>query len=83
MSPIGSSAAITATLHFVRLPGERLARRERRADGVARKPATDPIKHAAAASNLETQLFGLGTLVQFVKRARHAATAQELPRVAA
>jgi hypothetical protein len=31
-----------------------------------------------APSNLEAQLFGLSTLVQLVKRARHAATAQEL-----
>jgi hypothetical protein len=35
------------------------------------------MKHVAA-SNLEAQLFGLGTLVQLVKRARHAETAQEL-----
>lgn len=35
------------------------------------------MKHVAA-SNLEAQLFGLSTLVQLVKRARHAATAQEL-----
>lgn len=35
------------------------------------------MKHVAA-SNLEAQLFGLGTLVQLIKRARHAATAQEL-----
>jgi len=82
MSPIGPSAAIAATPHFVRLRGEWLARHERRADGVARKPATDPMKHVAA-SNLEAQLFGLGTLVQLVKRARHAATTRELPRVAA
>lgn len=31
-----------------------------------------------APNNLEAQLFGLSTLVQLVKRARHAATAQEL-----
>lgn len=31
-----------------------------------------------APSNLEAQLFGLSTLVQLVKRARHATTAQEL-----
>ena len=31
-----------------------------------------------APSNLEAQLFGLSTLVQLVKRARHAATAPEL-----
>jgi hypothetical protein len=35
------------------------------------------MKHVGA-SNLEAQLFGLSTLVQLVKRARHAATAQEL-----
>jgi hypothetical protein len=35
------------------------------------------MKHVAA-SNLEAQLFGLSTLVQLGKRARHAATAQEL-----
>ena len=35
------------------------------------------MKHVAA-SNLEAQLFGLSTLVQLVKRARHAATAREL-----
>ena len=35
------------------------------------------MKHVAA-SNLEAQLFGLSTLVQLVRRARHAATAQEL-----
>jgi hypothetical protein len=35
------------------------------------------MKHVAA-SNLEAQLFGLSTLVQLVKRARHAETAQEL-----
>src|ERR1700744_5869683 len=35
------------------------------------------MKHVAS-SNLEAQLFGLSTLVQLVKRARHAATAQEL-----
>lgn len=35
------------------------------------------MKHVAA-SNLEAQLFGLGTLVQLIKRARQAATAQEL-----
>jgi hypothetical protein len=35
------------------------------------------MKHTAV-TNLETQLFGLSTLVQLVKRARHAATAQEL-----
>jgi len=35
------------------------------------------MKHVAA-SNLEAQLFGLSTLVQLVKRARHAATVQEL-----
>jgi len=37
----------------------------------------DQMKHVAA-SNLEAQLFGLSTLVQLVKRARHAASAQEL-----
>jgi hypothetical protein len=31
-----------------------------------------------AAGNVDAQLFGLSTLVQIVKRARHAATAQEL-----
>src|ERR1700722_11470913 len=36
-----------------------------------------PMKHVAT-SNLEAQLFGLSTLVQLGKRARHAATAQEL-----
>ena len=35
------------------------------------------MKHVAA-SNLEAQLFGLSTLVQLGKRARHVATAQEL-----
>jgi hypothetical protein len=35
------------------------------------------MKHVAT-SNLEAQLFGLSTLVQLGKRARHAATAQEL-----
>lgn len=35
------------------------------------------MKHTAV-TNLETQLFGLSTLVQLVKRARHATTAQEL-----
>jgi Biotin-lipoyl like/HlyD family secretion protein len=35
------------------------------------------MKHVAA-SNLEAQLFGLSTLVQLVKRARRAETAQEL-----
>jgi multidrug efflux pump subunit AcrA (membrane-fusion protein) len=35
------------------------------------------MKHLAA-SNLEAQLLGLSTLVQLIKRARHAATAQEL-----
>jgi hypothetical protein len=35
------------------------------------------MKHVAAAG-LEAQLFGLSTLVQLEKRARHAATAQEL-----
>lgn len=35
------------------------------------------MKHVAA-SNIEAQLFGLSTLVQLGKRARHAATAQEL-----
>ncbi|QAU46358.1 efflux RND transporter periplasmic adaptor subunit [Bradyrhizobium guangzhouense] len=35
------------------------------------------MKHVAA-PNLEAQLFGLSTLVQLVKRARHAATVQEL-----
>jgi hypothetical protein len=35
------------------------------------------MKHVAA-SNLEAQLFGLSTLVQLVKRARHAGTALEL-----
>jgi hypothetical protein len=35
------------------------------------------MKHVAA-SNVEAQLFGLSTLVQLGKRARHAATAQEL-----
>lgn len=35
------------------------------------------MKHVAA-SNIEAQLFGLGTLVQLIKRARHAQTAQEL-----
>jgi hypothetical protein len=35
------------------------------------------MKHVAP-PNLEAQLFGLSTLVQLVKRARHAATVQEL-----
>src|ERR1700733_187561 len=35
------------------------------------------MKHVAA-SNLEAQLFGLSTLVQLVKRARHTESAQEL-----
>jgi hypothetical protein len=35
------------------------------------------MKHVAS-NNLEMQLFGLSTLVQLAKRARHAATAQEL-----
>jgi hypothetical protein len=35
------------------------------------------MKHVAA-SNLEVQLLGLSTLLQLVKRARHAATVQEL-----
>src|ERR1700722_20749358 len=37
----------------------------------------DTMKQVAP-SNLEAQLFGLSTLVQLVKRARHAATAPEL-----
>ena len=47
----------------------RLVRHERRADGVARKPATHPIKHVTA-SNLEAQLLRVGTLLQIVKHAR-------------
>jgi hypothetical protein len=39
--------------------------------------ASGSMKHVAA-NNLETQLLGLSTLVQLTKRARHAATAQEL-----
>src|ERR1700681_2445303 len=35
------------------------------------------MKHVAT-PNLEAQLFGLGTLVQLLKRARHAETEQEL-----
>jgi len=35
------------------------------------------MKHVVA-PNLEAQLFGLSTLVQLVKRARHAAPVQEL-----
>jgi hypothetical protein len=35
------------------------------------------MKHVVA-SNLEAQLFGMNTLVQLIKRARHAATVQEL-----
>src|SRR2546426_10935276 len=35
------------------------------------------MKHVPSA-NIEAQLFGLSTLVQLVKRARHAATAREL-----
>ena len=36
------------------------------------------MKHVPTTSNVDAQLFGLSTLVQLVKRARHAATAQEL-----
>ena len=36
------------------------------------------MKHVAAPNNIDAQLFALSTLMQLIKRARHAATEQEL-----